>query len=57
MGHIVTAALVITRNEDGSDLYLYAGAPVPERVKGDELKRLVDEGFVAEDKPAPAAKK
>lgn len=44
--HIVTAALVITKKEDGSDLYLYEGAVVPSFVSADELKRLAAEGFI-----------
>lgn len=53
MSHVVKSPLVITKNPDGSDLYLYAGAEVPEHVKGDELKRLKDGGFLSEDeKPA-----
>ena len=61
MGYIVTAPLVITRKEDGSDLYLYAGTSVPGYVKDDELLRLIEgefiaEGEPAEDKPKPAAK-
>ena len=44
---VVTAALVITKNPDGSDKYLYNGAVVPETVSADEIKRLSDEKFIA----------
>lgn len=48
--NVVTAPLVIVKNEDGSDRYLYQGALVPEHIKGDTLKRLKDEGMVGSDK-------
>ena len=44
--HVVTTPLVITKNEDGSDLYLYFGTPLPQHIKGDELKRLSNEGYI-----------
>lgn len=47
MAHIVTAPLVITKKEDGSDLYLYQGAALPSFAKTAEIKRLSDEGFIA----------
>jgi len=61
MGYIVSKALVITRKEDGSDLYLYYGSPVPAHVKDDELLRLIEGEFIAEDgdvqpEDKPAAK-
>jgi hypothetical protein len=46
MAHIVTGPLVITKKEDGSDLYLYQGSEVPDFVSADEIKRLVDIGLV-----------
>ena len=49
MGHIVTAPLVVTKGETGSDLYLYQGTQVPEFVKVDELKRLEEAGLIASD--------
>lgn len=52
MSYQVKSALVITKNEDGSDLYLYAGALVPARIKGPELARLIEGGFVADLTPA-----
>jgi hypothetical protein len=48
--NVVTAPLVIVKNEDGSDRYLYQGAVVPEHIKGAELKRLKDEGMVGSEK-------
>lgn len=53
-GHVVTAPLVITKREDGSDLYLYEGAELPDHVSGDEVKRLVGLGLV--DKADSSAK-
>lgn len=55
MSHIVTAPLVITKKPDGSDLYLYEGAVVPESVSDDEVKRLVAGGFVDKVTAAQAA--
>lgn len=46
MAHIVTAALVIARNGDGQDVYVYQGLPLPAQINAAERKRLVDEGFV-----------
>lgn len=40
MAYIVTSALVITKKQDGSDLYLYADAQLPDYVSADEIKRL-----------------
>ena len=51
----VVKPLVITKKPDGSDLYLYENAPVPEGVSADEIKRLLDEGFIAEASAAQAA--
>jgi hypothetical protein len=42
----VTGALVITKNEDGSDLYLYEGAELPDFIDKGEVKRLTDLGLV-----------
>lgn len=62
MAHIVTAALVITKKQDGSDLYLYENAELPDWVSADEIQRLTEKGLIdkvsdkqAADKPAPAA--
>jgi hypothetical protein len=38
----VTAPLVIARRSDGSDVYLYRGAIVPEDLADGEAKRLAD---------------
>lgn len=43
---IVLAPLVITKQEDGSDVYLYQGAPMPEGISDAEVKRLTAEGFI-----------
>lgn len=52
--YTVTAPLVITKKDDGSDLYLYEGAFLPEGLADSEVKRLVDGGFV--EKQSNAAK-
>lgn len=46
MAHIVTGPLVITKKEDGSDLYLYEGAQLPDHIGADEIKRLANLGLV-----------
>lgn len=46
MGNTVSAALVIVKKQDGSDLYLYAGAELPDHVPAADVKRLVDGGLV-----------
>lgn len=42
----VVKPLVITKKEDGSDLYLYEGGIMPEHASKDEIKRLSDGGFI-----------
>lgn len=54
MAYRVVAPLVITKNPDGSDRYLYQGAVLPDFVGDDEVKRLVDEKFVEKDGDEPA---
>lgn len=49
MGYRVTAPLVIAKQPNGSDLYLYQGAPVPEGLSDDEVKRLEEGGFIESD--------
>lgn len=46
MSYIVKAPLVVARKTDGSDVYLYEGAPVPPDLKDGEVKRLAAEGFL-----------
>jgi hypothetical protein len=46
MSHVVTKPLVISKKPDGSDLYLYEGAELPDYLSDAEVKRLVDLGFV-----------
>lgn len=58
MSYHVSAPLVITKGESGSDLYLYQGAPVPESVNSDEIKRLEEGGLIEKDEGAkPSGKK
>lgn len=49
MGYRVTAPLVVARQGNGTDVYLYAGSPVPETVGKDELDRLSKGGFIESD--------
>jgi hypothetical protein len=42
MAYKVIKPLVITKKQDGSDLYLYYGAVLPDFVSDEEVKRLVD---------------
>lgn len=53
--YVVIAPLVISKKEDGSDLYLYESAQLPDYVSADEIKRLSDLGFVVEVSAAEAA--
>ena len=53
----MSAPLVVTKGETGSDLYLYQGAVVPEFVKAEELKRLAADGLITEDEVPKAASK
>lgn len=39
---VVTAPLVIAKRTDGSDVYLYQGARLPDGLADGEAKRLVD---------------
>lgn len=49
MGHFVNAPLVVARQENGSHIYLYHGAPVPSSVHPDEVKRLKADGMLSSD--------
>lgn len=53
MSYAVTSPLVITKKLDGSDLYLYEGAFLPDFVSADEVKRLETLGMVSEVEDAP----
>jgi hypothetical protein len=59
MAYKVTSPLVITKKEDGSDLYLYEGAVVPDFVSDDEVKRLSADKLIekAGDESAKSAAK
>lgn len=53
---VVTAPLVIAKNDEGGDVYVYRGAPVPKGQSSDWLKRHQRDGMiaeVAEDEPVP----
>ncbi|QJU52935.1 hypothetical protein SCB71_06330 [Herbiconiux sp. KACC 21604] len=58
MTAVVSVPLVIAKQEDGSDVYLYQGASVGDGLAKGELKRLRDGGFISEvedvvEEPAP----
>lgn len=55
MDYFVTAPLVITRAENGSDLYLYQGAPLPSHVKAEEVARLKADKLIGGEAAAVAA--
>lgn len=59
MAFKVTAPLVITKKDDGSDLYLYEGAVVPDFVSDEEVKRLSADDLIEKvgDEPAKSAAK
>lgn len=59
MAFKVTAPLVITKKQDGSDLYLYEGSVVPDFVSDEEIKRLSEDKLVkkVDDEPAKSAAK
>lgn len=42
MSRIVKAALVIAKRADGSDVYVYAGSPLPDGLADGEAQRLAD---------------
>lgn len=42
MSKIVTAPLVIAKLENGSDVYVYEGSPLPDGLKEGEAERLAD---------------
>lgn len=52
--HLVTGPLVIARDTEGHDLYLYQGAVIPATVDAAERKRLVETGLVSEGDPYDA---
>lgn len=52
----VTAPLVIAKRADGSDVYLYEDAPVPDGLLDGELERLTDAGLIGEDEDSTESK-
>lgn len=46
-GHIVTAPLVIARDEQGKDVYLYQNVQVPSGIPAAEIKRLIEGDFIS----------
>lgn len=58
MSKLVKAPLVIAKREDGSDVYVYAGSPLPDGLADGEEKRLAD--FLEDeegDSPKASARK
>lgn len=55
--YVVVAALAIVRNPEQGNRqeYLYQGAPVPDYVGADDLKRLEEEKFIASTSVAEKA--
>lgn len=45
----VIGPLVVTKDEKGADQYFYQGSVLPEYVKGETLKGLVDSGLVGSE--------
>lgn len=56
--YVGVAALTMAKTEAGGYIQIYAGDPVPAGIDPDDLKRLVDEGFLgeADEEKAPAKK-
>lgn len=52
--YIGKAPLTMAKTAEGGYVYVYEGAPVPANIDTDDLTRLVDEGFLEEDKKAAA---
>jgi hypothetical protein len=48
---VVKAALVIAKDEEGQNVYLYEGAHVPSSIPADEVARLSEFLSEGEDKP------
>lgn len=57
MAYQVVAPLVITKNTDGSDLYLYYGSILPDFVSDEEVKRLAEGKFIDGESAKASAKK
>lgn len=55
MAQHVTVPLVIAKRADGSDVYLYEGAPFPEGLREGEAERLAE--FLADDEGDKPARK
>jgi hypothetical protein len=54
MSYVVTAPLVIATAVNGSQHHLYQGSPIPDYIGKDEIKRLADDGHIAQTEDAPA---
>lgn len=57
MSYHVSAPLVVAKQSNGSDLYLYQGAPVPDGLADDEVKRLREGGFIEKDEDTKSSSK
>jgi hypothetical protein len=56
--HVVTAPLVVVKDETGADLYLHRGDVVPDATLGTLLERLLSQGLITRKRAprAPAAR-
>lgn len=53
--HTVTAPLVVLRQQDGSRVHLYQGAPVPDTADSEHVDQLVELGMLGKAETAVAA--
>lgn len=54
MAYTVTAPLVIGKNDEGGDLYLYEGAPVPSGQSKDWVKTHLAAGMISSEETSTA---
>ena len=45
--YVAKAALVIAKDEQDRDIYIYEGSPVPDNVTKESVERLLAEDFIA----------
>jgi hypothetical protein len=53
--YTVIGPLVLAKNEQGGDVYLYQGAPVPDGQSDQWIQNHLDSGLIAADKDATQA--
>lgn len=55
MAYLVTAPLVIVRDDEGMMHHVYQGAPLPQNALAEDVDRFLEEGFISEtEAPEPA---